>query len=130
MLHQMWEAQLKSWFPRLVDGEFSVQSVHTAGYNCIAWAIEADNQRWWEPDPLQQYFWPIQKRAYTRDCYVEAIQSRTFVQCSDGSEEQGFVKVALYEKQGLFHMARLVSDSTWTSKCGKGPRHVSPSSRP
>jgi hypothetical protein len=114
---------LKCWFPNLANEIYCAESERDKDYNCIAWAAD-DCDNWWEPthNPLDAY-WPIQWRAYNRDCYVEAFRvSRGYEVCAtDFGLEPGFEKVALYldVNNEPKHMARQLESGIWTSKLGK-----------
>lgn len=97
-----------------------IKSGETIDYNCIAWAAGEDN-RWWEPDPMQNYYWPPQApRLYTLDAVIKAYESIGFAVCQDGTLEAGFIKIALFVDAHTIptHAARLLPNGKWTSKCG------------
>lgn len=89
-------------------------------YNCIAWAIH-DNQNWWEPDPMNQYYWPEDvPRQYTIDAYTKAYESRGYETCDDFRVEPNYEKVALYKNESNTptHASRQIDSNKWTSKLG------------
>jgi hypothetical protein len=105
-------------FPLLRSTGFRPTSPATKDYNCIAWAAEISNKWWW---PTKGGWWPPgTARARTVDCFVKAFGTRGYIKCEDGSFEAGFVKVALYAKDGIpTHAARQLSSGKWTSKLGE-----------
>ena len=61
----------------------------------------------------------------------EVFAGLKYEQCDDGSFEEGYEKVALYENNGRFEHAALQTPSgRWRSKMGRGPliEHLSPES--
>lgn len=98
--------------------------IHTSpvdiNYNCIAWAA-CDNTRWYEPDPYGYYYWPPQiTREYTVESYINLYEFFGFQRCEDGNIEEGFIKVAVFEKNGFpTHASRQLDNGSWTSKLGK-----------
>jgi hypothetical protein len=117
----MIRARLIGGFPNLRRERFEPFSVDSDEYNCIAWAANVVDDRWWPHTNPAEAFWPIQWRSEERDCFIEAFrQSQNYEPCgADFSLEQGFEKVALYELNGVpKHMARQLESGQWTSKCG------------
>jgi len=102
-------------FPRLTPDNHRVTSPPTTDYNCIAWAAD-DTERWWEPG----VYWPIPATGYGPDALEAAFAALGFEPCPDGTDEAGWVKVALYAA-GAFatHAARQLPGGTWTSKLGR-----------
>jgi hypothetical protein len=110
----------KSWeseFPHL--GKWEEHSKAARGYNCYAFAAGDDTQRW-EPDPAEQYYWPIALRAYTVPAFTQAYQTRHYEVCADGLREHGYEKIVIYaDDSGIVrHAARQISDGRWLSKLG------------
>ncbi len=100
---------------------FQMTSPATPGYNCIAWAAN-DNGRWWEPDPMGDYYWPENvPRKATLESYIEAFKTLGYEICNDESLEAGFQKIAIYFKDDIrsIHAARQLSNGSWTSKLGQ-----------
>ena len=99
---------------------FQITSPATPSYNCIAWAAN-DYNRWWEPDPMGDYYWPEGiPRRFTLEVYFEAFKILGYEICSDESLEPGFRKIAIYFKDDItsIHAARQLKDGRWTSKLG------------
>ena len=115
-------AYLIGGFPNLRNERFDPISEDSDEYNCIAWAADVVDDRWWpHPNPADGY-WPITWRSVERDCFVEAFRvARSYQPCgTDFSLEQSYEKVAYYEKSGGVptHMARQLDSGKWTSKVG------------
>jgi hypothetical protein len=102
--------------PHLCEDEVSAA---THDYNCIAWAA-SDTTAWWEPDPLEQYYWPEGiAREYKVPLFIAAYQTVGFEVCLDDSIEPGMEKIALFTLNGQpTHAARCLQNGNWTSKLG------------
>ncbi|NES71559.1 MAG: hypothetical protein F6K24_43340 [Okeania sp. SIO2D1] len=111
-------------FPGLSPDNYQLTSDPTTNYNALAWAIgEQENDRWWEPDPFNIYYWPesVPKKE-TLETYTELFRLHGYSHCPGNDEnfESGFEKVAIYCKAGVpTHVARQLSDGLWTSKLGQ-----------
>ena len=120
----------KEWekdFPNL--GNWTCKSKRTRKYNCLAFAIGDETQRW-EP---YGYHWPEgAKKGFTTDCLVEAYRTEGFELCADGTLVEGHEKIAIYvNNQGGFeHAARQEPNGHWKSKLGDAEdiEHESPDS--
>ncbi|WP_292870744.1 hypothetical protein [Nostoc sp. LPT] len=51
-------AELEADWPNLVKTTYEITSKFTPEYNCIAWAINNEDDRWWSPAPGEDYYWP------------------------------------------------------------------------
>lgn len=109
-------------FPNLVkDKNFTFKSKTETKYNCIAWAIIRDDV-WVAPSEgnLDGVFWPpsVSKGFGLAD--LEAMFNYyEYAKCDDSSFEDGFMKVALYEKENRWtHAARQLPNGKWASKMG------------
>lgn len=102
-------------FPGLQLTPFEITSPRARNYNCIAWAVGDCENFWWP-----HLFWPPNvKRQRTRDAFLAAFKTKGFEPCEGPGVEHGFIKIALYEKDGEpTHAARLLDDGRWTSKLG------------
>ena len=62
--------------------------------------------------------------------YIAAFHTLGYVPCADGSLEEGFEKVAIYQSLSgyVVHMARQLPTGRWTSKIGslEDIEHASP----
>jgi hypothetical protein len=109
-------------FPNLPDPPDKTSN-STDSYNCIAWAT-GDNQRWWQPESFQQYYWPNDDDPdpFALQGLVLAYEQSGYVACADDSGEEGYEKIVLYaDAQGQWtHAARRLPDGRWTSKLGDG----------
>lgn len=105
--------------PNLAAEGFTTTSPASRRYNCIAWAAGRDDAWWW-PDPQLVYHWPDSApRRETLDAFVAAFATLGYQPCPDGTAEDGFEKIAIYQLAGLpTHAARQLSDGNWTSKLG------------
>ena len=132
---------LERRFPKLVAAGYFKTSERTGPfgtpgtYNCIAWAAN-DTRVWWWPVP--DAYWPpwIKRREPTIACFVHTFRWLGYQVCTNSIHEPGFEKVVLYAVHNSqspqlppekwqdmnewipTHMARQLSDGTWTSKCG------------
>jgi len=107
-------------FPQLTAANSRPTSPYDEGYNCIAWAAD-DTDRWWEPDPLFQQYWPPSvPREYTLDAYVQAYGLQGYTERSNATVELSKQKVAIYAAINgkPTHAARQLPDGWWASKLG------------
>lgn len=116
-------------FPKLVDDDlFEITSNQTPNYNCIAWACIYDD-RWMmphakHPQPFDGIvYWPPEAR---NDDSLQALKDvfllKGYVECENSEHEDGFLKVALYEKDNKWtHASRERRNGAWCSKMG--PMH-------
>jgi hypothetical protein len=123
-------AEVSGSFPSLID--YEVTSPITSAYNCIAYAA-GDENRWWEPAafPSPGYFWPHgAERGDGLRVLESCFRAIGFEVCADGTWEDGYTRVALYQDEdgNWTHAARQLEDGTWTSKLGEHVdiRHKSP----
>lgn len=101
--------------------DFLIKSPQAPDYNCIAWAAEEDI-RWWEPDPMGDYYWPEGvPRKYTLEAYILAFKALGYELCTNARLEPGFKKIVIYVRSDRrpTHAARQLSDGSWTSKLGE-----------
>jgi hypothetical protein len=110
-----------SKFPRLAAaGSFVETSRATRDYNCIAWAARKSDNWWW---PEADSHWPDPVPAQvTVDTFVRVFARFGYRPCASFELQQGYEKVAIYvDANGTpTHMARQLTDGTWTSKLGAG----------
>jgi hypothetical protein len=108
-------------FPNLSNSDYSIKSPATSEYNCTAWAA-GDIESWWEPDPLNLYYWPpTVPREYTLEAYIKAFELSGYSTCENAEHEEGFEKIAIYVGSNgkPTHVSRQQSYGYWTSKLGK-----------
>lgn len=114
--------EIERLFPALLFERYEVTSPPSNRYNCVAWAVAADERKWWEPDPNGQYYWPHGvPRERTVEGYIRAFECLGFTRCEDGTVEKGYEKVAIYvHPHGQpTHVARQLPNGQWTSKLGR-----------
>ena len=86
-------------FPDLEKIGYEITSPETRKYNCIAWAAESTTRKWW-PDPLKLGFWPPKvPREETLEAFMQAFGTLGYHPCADGTQEDGFQKIALFAKK-------------------------------
>ena len=124
-----WAQILNSAFSTLSREGFQIVEQPSDQYNCIAYAA-GDLGKWWDHNPI--HYWPAHAaRSSSIESLVEVFAGLGFERCDDGSPEDGYQKIALYEQQGLWtHAAVQQSNGRWRSKMGRGPviEHRSPDS--
>jgi hypothetical protein len=124
---------LESLYPELKQQDYEVTSPKDKVYNCVAWAVERDTKRWWEPSGEPFDHWPDEV-AYDHafENYVKVFERRGYSKCDDSSLEAGYEKVAIYKHQdGWFtHVAHQLENGKWTSKLGPDEdiEHLTPNS--
>lgn len=111
-------------FPNLVHRNNSITSEPDDAYNCIGWAADPmDNLRWWSPiqQPQPRVFWPEGvSRGRGIESFVDALKTVGYIECVKADIEDGFEKIAIFEKYGKFtHVARQLRNGKWTSKLGE-----------
>jgi hypothetical protein len=118
---RMADYNLEEDFPNLASSGWKETSDPTDRYNCVAFALYDTNQ-WWEllAVPVKGYYWPPGiKRGDTVQSWIKVYEIHGYRVCEDGRLEDGFEKVAIYEKdEEPMHVARQLEDGTWTSKLG------------
>ena len=95
----------------------NITSGPTDDYNCIAWAT-GDITAWWSH--LPGYRWPSAVRSPTIASLVAMFAEMGYETCDDACLEEGFDKIATYEKAGHWtHASRQLPNGRWTSKLGR-----------
>lgn len=92
-------------------------------YNCIAFAADDTERWWWPPGPFGggSYWPPEAPTELTVESFIAVFRTLGYELCSDGTPEEGYEKVAIYEKRGEpTHAARQEPDGRWLSKLGQG----------
>lgn len=106
-------------FPHSFNEPFEITSPASGEYNCIAWALL----------DLTHFIWPLRQRGFywpkglpmkeTRSAFVDLFAKHGYKICDNGNLEKGFLKLALFEKDGIpTHAARQLPYGKWTSKIG------------
>jgi hypothetical protein len=114
------KADIERSFPRLAADGFHITSAASAVYNCAAWAA-AESHRWWDPSPVDGYYWPTRSGpSESLGTLLAAFATLGYGPCSDGRLEPGYEKLALYaDEHGCpTHVARQLAFGAWTSKLG------------
>jgi len=105
-------------FPALRTTTYDITSPATEDYNCIAYAAEVTDKKWW---PHPDYYWPPGRPTDndTVDNFIETFQALGYEVCADGELEAGYEKLAIYaDGTRTKHMARQIGRDLWTSKLG------------
>ena len=105
--------------------DYEITSEQDNAYNCIAWAAGYNND-WWSH--YEDYYWPGERGASIQSL-VEVFISLGYAECDSDAHEDGYLKVALYTKDGEWtHAARQLENGNWTSKLGiyEDIQHESP----
>src|SRR4051794_4542469 len=102
--------------PGLQAAEHRVTSEANDRYNCVSW-LERDFSHRWDPE----FFWPrdlpCPEGIPDLGCYLELFQRWGFESCEGGALEPGFLKIAIYSKDGYFHhVAKQLRIDAWSSK--------------
>lgn len=108
-------------YPKLNAAGYLVTSKKDKIYNCVAWAAERDQKRWWEPLNEPGCYWPKEVPFnHSFENYVKVFTVLGYSYCDNPSLEDGFEKVALFSDQfGWFmHVSHQLEDGKWTSKLG------------
>ena len=116
----MSRARIAAAFPR-IKGALFITSPPTPGYNCIAWAVAADTERWWWPQPRWHYYWPEGAPfEETVNDFIRTFQTLGFETCAGEELEKGLEKIAIYVGADgkPTHAARQLANGSWTSKLG------------
>ena len=105
-------------FPNLKNSYYKETSKATSQYNCIAWAININNKRYW-PNNID-YFWPDNiSNSQKIESFIKLFNKEGYYQCDDSEYEEGFEKICLYTLNNVpKHAARQTKNGNWTSKLG------------
>lgn len=111
-----------SEFPKLIQSvNFLFKSKTDNKYNCIAWALIRDDL-WVDAVDveLDGIFWPATVPKGKDLFHLEALfKAYEYSKCDDFSFEDGFMKIALFEKEMKWsHAARQLPSGQWASKMG------------
>ena len=117
----MLPSPLAAKWPKLRADGAEKKSDASIQYNCIAWAAERDQKRWWQPEKKEPWdYWPpgIPDDG-TFDCFVALFESIGYKKCTGRHLEVFYEKVALYSNNSEFtHVASQLQSGIWTSKLG------------
>ena len=107
---------LEATFPRLTQENYSVTSLPSNRYNCIAWAA-GHNANWWWPGPdVELEYWPENAtRAETLDAFQEAFASLGYAMCQDSKRSlcSRTIKTARRTVRGSYPM--VAGRASWGS---------------
>jgi hypothetical protein len=117
-LFQMPSSYIYHWWPYLTTSNYELKSQPTADYNCVSWAQRIDYK---EIDlSLDAEGEPLVYPDLSCLTYIEHFEKEGFILCESPEFEEGFEKIALYERAGktFEHVARQLGPDLWTSKLG------------
>jgi hypothetical protein len=110
-------------FPKLAPpAKFEITSDKDSSYNCIGFAAEEHNPRWWWPDKMKDHYWPPDApEEVTLPAFIAAFETIGYQLCDNPDLEAGYEKIALYSKPAgtPTHAAKQQPDGLWKSKLGK-----------
>jgi hypothetical protein len=111
-------AREQKW-PYLLSEGYSVASIETWDYNCIAFAADVQDQWWW-PDANGDAEWPPGvKREETLERFIEAFETLGYKRCWFPWRQRRFERIAIYTLNGVpTHAAKQLPDGRWKSKLG------------
>ncbi len=122
-----WKQDLTAAFPNLADEAFEILAPPSTRYNCVAYAAGDQTQNW---DYEEDSYWPPwASRNDKQESMVDVFAGLSYQPCDDHRLEQHYVRIALYEKDGIAqHVALQMPNGRWRSKMGSGPliEHHSP----
>lgn len=109
---------LLRYFPKLIEGTYIVTSSKSEIYNCIAWAVNDENNWWW---PTIWDYWPDNApRFHTIEAFISAYETLGFRVCEFGDVEHNTDKIVFYaDAGGPQHAAKQLKDGRWASKLGE-----------
>lgn len=118
-LEEMGEYGVLKFWPNLLPANYHKTSEIDINYNCVAWVnglqttyidFSLDEEGDPRPEPYYLSSYP----------YIEYFETLGFQLCDHPDLEDGFEKIALYEKDEWFkHVARQLPNGNWTSKIGE-----------
>lgn len=118
-LYEMPQSFINKLWPNLNSTNYELKSNSTDNYNCVAWANHIN----YEPVDLSldNNGEPLVYPDLSCLTYIEYFENQGFELCESSEWEEGFEKIALYERddETFEHVARQVSTNIWTSKLGE-----------
>ena len=113
------------YFPNLGPDNHRITSNMSREYNCVAWAAGIDNQQLWpnggeEITAEPEVTWPEGVRNdESVAALVDYFASLGYELCESPDYENGFLKVAIFAKDGCpTHASRQLPSRKWTSNMG------------
>ena len=115
-------SSIDAQFPDLAAAGYAIVGVSSGEYNCIAYAA-GETDRWWSHEENARCYWPAPAhRTPSIASLVAVFDALGYEPAADDSVESGYVKVALYQRNGEWmHAARQMPNGHWRSKLGPGP---------
>jgi hypothetical protein len=110
---------LQNSFPRTVLEPVEKKSEASTLYNCIGWAYD-EPKKLWPNLNIHGYDWPTDvPNTPELDSFKKLFRKKKYVECGNGELEPGYLKIAIYTKDGKpKHAARQLPSGKWTSKFG------------
>jgi hypothetical protein len=110
---------LELFHKKLRDSDWQRSSPPTNEYNCIAFALGINNQRW-QPEPEFGDHWPEGiPTTNSVESWIALFEKYGYVRCGDGNFEEGYAKIVIYaDDEYPNHVAKLKSSGVWHSKMG------------
>ncbi|HLL91759.1 MAG TPA: hypothetical protein VK252_02375 [Solirubrobacteraceae bacterium] len=111
-------ADLYAQYPSLLASTHQITSEDNDVYNCAAW-VPGDLRHWYEPG----FYWPpgVPEPDGDEDieCYIALFETWGYELCDNPRYEAGYLKIAIYERDGQFgHVAKQIRGGGWSSKGG------------
>jgi len=121
LLPRALSSDLLLYHENLTPENHHVTSLDTDEYNCIAWALDDQDNWWWPSDDPEDAFWPNDvPRVPTVDAFLQAFATKGYELCQSSEREAGYEKIALFVLGGIpQHAARQLDNGQWTSKLGR-----------
>ena len=112
---------LQTLFPKLADSSFSLQSPEDPRYNCIAFALDDENQ-WWEFGAKLCYWPPGFTEGESLESWIRVFELHGYSKTDNNDLESGTEKIAIYTDLDLMatHVAKQLPTGRWKSKLGRG----------
>jgi hypothetical protein len=107
-------------FPKLMKKNHEVTSNFDPRYNCIAFAADILDKKYW-PNWLPDFAWPQNiPRSETLDAFIAFYGQFGYLGPSDATYDAAKDKVAIFlDKNGKpTHAAKQISPNRWASKLG------------
>lgn len=117
------EKEIEKKWPNLELNNHHETSTRSTKYNCIAWVIGDETEKW-APYTGYKWFKGFRKLRNYPGEDIEAhkigFASIGYENCPDCVLEEGFEKIAFYVRgNSVEHIARQKPNSNWTSKLGE-----------
>jgi hypothetical protein len=107
--------------PRLPASDHRITSQPSDDYNCVGWV-----RREYDAYIAPGLFWPSDVVREPRlgepdlDAFVRLFEAWGWERCDGPELEDGFLKIAIYSREGSFqHVAKQLPSGAWSSKMGE-----------